>query len=156
MTKIADKYLNMDVEEKRKGYKCGDNFVQLSDIPTWPEYLKTHTPKPPSDDQGETSRLRICLRFLFLLKVVLVCVLGKREVCEEINGKVSLWKGDITALEIEAIVNAANCSLLGGGGGESFLPVTLHLEPFLNAFKCSGRCDTPGRWFQAPRRMSHP
>lgn len=38
------------------------------------------------------------------------------DVNEELNMKVSLFGGDITKLEIDAVANAANKTLLGGGG----------------------------------------
>uniref|UniRef100_A0A915ASR1 BTB domain-containing protein n=3 Tax=Parascaris TaxID=6254 RepID=A0A915ASR1_PARUN len=34
----------------------------------------------------------------------------------KLASKLSLWKGDITRLQVAAIVNAANCALLGGAG----------------------------------------
>ena len=37
----------------------------------------------------------------------------KYEIDEVINSKIGIWTGDITALEIDAIVNAANKTLMG-------------------------------------------
>ena len=68
-----------NLEEKRKLYKC-KKFFTLENIPTW-------------EKEKEKFKIQNSKEFIY---------------SKEINSKISLFQGDATTLEIDAIVNAAS------------------------------------------------
>ncbi|XP_052369959.1 ADP-ribose glycohydrolase MACROD1 isoform X1 [Oncorhynchus keta] len=81
--------LHMSQEERRNHYRT--TYLSLEVVPVW-------TAKSLTVDRGDSVK---ATKF-------------KRN--EALDKKISLFSGDITKLEIDGIVNAANKTLLGGGG----------------------------------------
>lgn len=90
-----EKFLSMSLEEKRKQYK-NPNYKTLQDLPTWKEYAG-RTALAPKIPPLQGCEIDASLNAL-------------------LAEKITVFQGDITTLEVDCNANAANKTLLGGGG----------------------------------------
>ena len=84
---VKEQYMNMDIQEKRQLYKCGENFLINEQIPNWAESSRKRT-----DD------------------LIIPSEKSSYQPNETLNQKVALWYGDITRLELDVVVNSTSSS----------------------------------------------
>ncbi|XP_071522378.1 macro domain-containing protein CT2219-like [Panulirus ornatus] len=97
------KCLAMSVEERRRRYKVHGHFTELHQLDTWDNYYKKNK--------------YICSKVALDQAAIASVLQGScYKVDNDLNQKISLFMGDITKLEVDAVVNAANNTLSGGGG----------------------------------------
>ena len=95
MNENKEKFMKMNIKEKRLNYKCGENFLLSDQIPTWAENNRSRVVDENINKAfGDISRKSFY------------------EPNEIFNRKVALWFGDITQLEIDVAVNSTSSLLL--------------------------------------------